>query len=97
MDSRGMIMGIGAFLLVVAILWPTTLPLARTAGTPVDLEIILAVDVSRSLDIDEYKLQREGYGMEPEMPIALLPRQGDGSNRRRNSLVRNSGDCTARS
>ncbi|HEV8391216.1 MAG TPA: DUF1194 domain-containing protein [Dongiaceae bacterium] len=36
-------------------------PFARAADTPVDLELVLAVDVSRSMDIDEQKLQRDGY------------------------------------
>jgi len=31
------------------------------AGTPVDAEIVLAVDVSRSMDMQEYAVQREGY------------------------------------
>lgn len=30
-------------------------------GIPVDAEIVLAVDVSRSMDIDEFAVQREGY------------------------------------
>jgi len=51
-----------AFTLVLAaILWAAALPLARAADTPVDLELILAVDVSRSMDDDEQTLQREGY------------------------------------
>ncbi|HVY98526.1 MAG TPA: DUF1194 domain-containing protein [Dongiaceae bacterium] len=33
----------------------------RAADTAVDLELILAVDVSRSMDPDEQKLQRGGY------------------------------------
>ncbi|MEM9778614.1 MAG: DUF1194 domain-containing protein [Pseudomonadota bacterium] len=32
-----------------------------TAETPVDLELVLAVDTSRSMDLDELTLQREGY------------------------------------
>ncbi len=32
-----------------------------TAADAVDLALVLAVDVSRSIDFDEYKLQREGY------------------------------------
>ena len=48
-------------LLVAAVLSVATLPLARAAGTPVDLELILAVDVSRSMDLDEQQLQRDGY------------------------------------
>ena len=31
------------------------------AALPVDLELVLAVDVSRSIDPDEARLQREGY------------------------------------
>ena len=39
----------------------STAPTARAAEMVVDLELILAVDVSRSLDYDEQKLQRDGY------------------------------------
>src|SRR5436190_24052185 len=31
------------------------------AALPVDLELVIAVDVSRSIDADEARLQREGY------------------------------------
>ncbi len=34
---------------------------ARAAGEPVDLELVLAVDVSRSIDSAEALLQRQGY------------------------------------
>lgn len=34
---------------------------APSAGTPVDVEVVLAVDVSYSMDPDEQQLQREGY------------------------------------
>ena len=52
----------GAFSLVLAaVLGMAVLAPARAADTPVDLELILAVDVSRSMDIDEQKLQRDGY------------------------------------
>ena len=41
---------------------PTDLPGGKTAGSvDVDVEIILAVDVSYSMDTDEQALQREGY------------------------------------
>src|SRR4051794_40550623 len=33
----------------------------RPAATPVDVEVVLAVDVSYSMDPDEQQLQREGY------------------------------------
>lgn len=48
-------------LAIAAVLWTATLPLARAANIPVDLELILAVDVSRSMDLDEQQLQRDGY------------------------------------
>jgi hypothetical protein len=34
---------------------------ARAADTAVDLELVLAVDISRSMDFDEQQLQRDGY------------------------------------
>jgi hypothetical protein len=34
---------------------------ARAADTAVDLELVLAVDVSRSMDPDEQQVQRDGY------------------------------------
>jgi hypothetical protein len=46
-------------LILAAILW--ALPPAQAADTRVDLELILAVDVSRSMDLDEQQLQRDGY------------------------------------
>ena len=36
-------------------------PVARAADTPVDLALVLAVDVSRSMDADEQAAQRDGY------------------------------------
>src|SRR5688572_29400990 len=33
----------------------------RAADTEVDLELVLAVDISYSMDFDELQLQREGY------------------------------------
>ncbi|BCP54585.1 hypothetical protein K32_32020 [Kaistia sp. 32K] len=35
--------------------------LARAKDLPVDLELVLAVDVSRSMDAEEQELQRQGY------------------------------------
>ena len=35
--------------------------LAQRSGTPVDVELVLAVDISYSMDFDELKLQRDGY------------------------------------
>jgi len=39
----------------------TTPALAQSAPEPVDVLLVLAVDVSRSIDEDEARLQREGY------------------------------------
>jgi hypothetical protein len=39
----------------------SSVPPAGAADTAVDLELVLAVDVSRSMDPDEQKLQRDGY------------------------------------
>jgi hypothetical protein len=46
-------------LLSVAVLWAPSAPRADSAA--VDLELVLAVDVSRSIDDDEYALQKRGY------------------------------------
>jgi hypothetical protein len=60
--AGGIAMRGGAFTLALAaVLWAAVLPRAWAADMPVDLELILAVDVSRSMDIDEQKLQRDGY------------------------------------
>ncbi|MBL6076972.1 DUF1194 domain-containing protein [Belnapia sp. T18] len=45
-------------LLAATVLAPA---LARAEGEPVDVLLVLAVDVSRSVDEDEARLQREGY------------------------------------
>jgi uncharacterized protein DUF1194 len=51
-----------AFTLVLAAGLSTAAPaFARAADLPVDLELVLAVDVSRSMDSDEQRLQRDGY------------------------------------
>lgn len=38
------------------------------ASLPVDLELVLAVDTSRSMDYDELRLQRDGYAQALEHP-----------------------------
>src|SRR5690606_37848152 len=50
-----------AALVLAAVLCAAAPPPARAADIPVDLELILAVDVSRSMDTEELELQREGY------------------------------------
>lgn len=51
--------GIVGFGLTFTLLLPT--PPAAAQDQPVDLELVLAVDVSRSMDDDEQALQRDGY------------------------------------
>ncbi|UCH74329.1 MAG: DUF1194 domain-containing protein [Rhodospirillales bacterium] len=47
-------------LAISLVLTGLAVPVAR-AQTPVDLELVLAVDVSLSIDVAEARLQREGY------------------------------------
>lgn len=47
--------------LVVAVLAVLLLPFATAAAEEVDLQLLLAIDVSGSVDNDEAKLQRQGY------------------------------------
>jgi Protein of unknown function (DUF1194) len=53
-----MLRAIQSTLLVFALLWPA--PPAH-AAEPVDLMLVLAADVSRSVDQAKFQLQREGY------------------------------------
>jgi hypothetical protein len=48
-------------LLAVALAVLATFPVPASAQQPVDLELVLAVDVSYSMDLDEQRLQRDGY------------------------------------
>jgi len=54
-------LGIGAFLTGVVAAPRLTDLQGSAAKTDVDVELILAVDVSYSMDLDELALQREGY------------------------------------
>ncbi len=45
--------------------------LARADGDPVDVLLVLAVDVSRSVDEDEARLQREGYRNAVSDPVVV--------------------------
>ena len=53
----------GLSCLAAAALWQPALPRAQTAAPPeeVDVALVLAVDVSYSMDLDELALQRNGY------------------------------------
>ncbi|MEO1017145.1 MAG: DUF1194 domain-containing protein, partial [Pseudomonadota bacterium] len=48
----------GLCLAILVLLSPSGLARAQTA---VDLELVLAVDISRSMDMEEQRLQRQGY------------------------------------
>jgi hypothetical protein len=49
--------------LLTALLWlaPPLESLAKGGATEVDVELVLAVDISYSMDMEEQKLQRDGY------------------------------------
>ena len=53
-------LSLGAAIVALAIL-AGGISTAAAQGIPVDLELVLAVDVSRSMDLDEQELQRQGY------------------------------------
>src|SRR5262245_6869422 len=53
--------GMGFRGLIAAVLAILLLPLTPAAAEEVDLQLLLAIDVSGSVDNDEAKLQRQGY------------------------------------
>jgi hypothetical protein len=61
--TRGLLLWGAAVLAVplIAAFAPRLAADKNSAGTPVDVELVLAVDVSYSMDPDEQALQREGY------------------------------------
>jgi hypothetical protein len=61
-----------ALLLVLA--WLTGFPALAAEKIPVDLELILAVDISGSIDAQEARMQREGYAkalVDPQVVKAI--------------------------
>ena len=56
---------------VVALWLCSPSPLAAAGTNQVDLELVLAVDISGSIDADEAKLQREGYAKALTAPQTL--------------------------
>jgi hypothetical protein len=50
-----------AFLILVALLAACVRPCSAVAQPTADLELVIAVDVSLSMDLDEQRLQRDGY------------------------------------
>lgn len=74
MASHSKIVAFRQFWLLCLSLFATVLlfaPPTHSAETEVDLELILAVDVSRSMDRDEQKLQRDGYVAAVQHPSVL--------------------------
>jgi hypothetical protein len=66
-----------AFILLAAISWPG----ATQAGERVDLLLVLAADVSRSVDDPKFRLQRSGYASALENP-RVIEAIRSGANRR---------------
>lgn len=62
MRRRSLIAGAGA---------AAVLPRGARASDPVDVALVLAVDVSRSIDEDEARLQREGYRSAITDPVVV--------------------------
>ncbi|HEX5080238.1 MAG TPA: DUF1194 domain-containing protein [Geminicoccaceae bacterium] len=56
---------------VLAGLGAALLPATAPAQTPVDVELVLAVDVSQSMDYGEHELQRQGYVAALQHPDVL--------------------------
>lgn len=61
--------GVVLALLVLAVAWTTCT--VRAEAVAVDLQLVLAVDVSRSIDDDEYALQKHGYAAAFTNPAVL--------------------------
>ncbi len=64
-------------LITAAAMWLLAFAAPAAANVPVDLELILTVDVSRSMDVDEQRMQRDGYVAAIQHPD-VLDAIGDG-------------------
>jgi hypothetical protein len=58
---RGFLISAFAFLSVMLVMVATRPGKARDGANEVDVELVLAVDISYSMDLEEQRLQREGY------------------------------------
>jgi len=56
---------------LLAVLLALLLPASAVAAEPVDLQLVLAVDISRSVDDEEFQMQREGYALALQDPRVL--------------------------
>ena len=72
--------GIGIWAVLWAFCWS---PAAQAKDVAVDLELVLAVDISGSIDELEARLQREGYINAILHPDVLGAIKGDAAPRRR--------------
>jgi hypothetical protein len=59
------------FLWALAIVCSVLVPAVASAADDVDLQLVLAVDVSRSIDAAKFQLQREGYATAVSDPHVL--------------------------
>ena len=73
---RRLFIGVSAILLALA-----AADLAVALPMTVDLELVLAVDVSRSIDDDEYNLQKQGYADAFTHPAVLSAIQANPHHR----------------
>src|SRR6202040_292868 len=67
----GMRRALRTFLISGSILGAVLAPAAARAADDVDLLLVLAVDVSRSIDATKFQLQREGYAAAVSDPHVL--------------------------
>lgn len=68
-------------LIAVAVTLATLCATPARAQQPVDLELVLAVDVSLSMDFEEQRVQREGYVAALRDPLVWRAIEGGGSGR----------------
>ena len=63
MRAASNILRFGLPAMLATLLWVAPSPgaFARGGATEVDVELVLAVDISYSMDMEEQKLQRDGY------------------------------------
>jgi hypothetical protein len=96
---RGMgVMILKGFLTVLAVVAGLAAPLAAqlAAERPVDLELVLAADISRSMDAEEMALQRQGYAHAIRHPRIVGAIRAGGHGRIAVTYVQWAGEYTQR-